>query len=907
MTSVEKIEIAAQYMSDNLDTLTQDKRGLLSQNILANLRSFVEAVAFKEYEDSLGVVLEDTYQNIEKANHYVQTKSSLNFLDKFHKFLQIVASHVVLDSENSERLMLKYYEYLLKIKIHLRDSHGIRVLGNLYKFPRDIDPKFNEYYSKISLKVDRYTQPRNNGERHDRYYIHKIKPVIIDEQIFYEVTLTMANDFASKFDRIIAFSKHDIIDNYAIDATLVDTYINIYDRNMPIKIIKDWDVAIRKCEFENFYKLLGQDKKINTHTKEYLQLMQFIKRTGLSLSDLVALDDLYYNEYKNEITADCKSIVIFEMLDLVRKIIINNHSGCNVLKYLLFIMNNKIIKHQFSRESCDLLSNLYLNVKCKPFDEMPFVTSLVSHNPRGIDIFKSIGIEQHLCEMPVRKIKYNLENNGKLYTHKDELVSFKNLDELIKLYNNSLYWRHQSRAIDSYKDFYYLRGYEEDALNILKNLKDITNEGIQDYEKSFNSWLQESSYVIDCVEKQKILTNMFSKSKLAMIYGAAGTGKTTLINHISNFFADKEKIFLTNTNPAKNNLRRKVNAPSCEFSTITNYLALYTSRETDILIIDECSTVGNKDMIDILNRTNFKLLILVGDVYQIESITFGNWFRMAKYFVPKQAIHELTTPYRSDNQQLITFWNKVRNLDDDIAEHIARNRYSAPLDESIFTQPTSEEIILCLNYDGLYGINNINRFLQAGNKNKAFNWGIGTYKVGDPILFNDNQRFAPVIYNNLKGTILDIEVIENKIRFDIEIDTVLNALDVEDLDLALIENKKKDKSTIRFFVNMYKSNDEDDQLAEKNLVPFQVAYAVSIHKAQGLEYDSVKVIITREIEELITHNIFYTAITRSKNKLKIYWSPECQKKILQSFKDQSKDVKDIFVFGGKFQLKANKF
>lgn len=264
--------------------------------------------------------------------------------------------------------------------------------------------------------------------------------------------------------------------------------------------------------------------------------MQFIKRTGLSLSDLVALDDLYYNEYKNEITVDCKSIVIFEMLDLARKIIINNHSGCNVLKYLLFIMNNKIIKHQFSRESCDLLSNLYLNVKCKPFDEMPFVTSLVSHNPRGIDVFKSIGIEKHLCEMPARKIKYNLENNGKLYTHKDELVSFKNLDELIKLYNDSLYWKHQTRAIDSYRDFYYLRGYEEDALNILNHLKEITKEGIQDYEKSFNSWLQESSYAIDCVEKQKILTNMFSKSKLAMIYGAAGTGKTTLINHISNFF-----------------------------------------------------------------------------------------------------------------------------------------------------------------------------------------------------------------------------------------------------------------------------------------------------------------------------------------------------------------------------------
>lgn len=42
----------------------------------------------------------------------------------------------------------------------------------------------------------------------------------------------------------------------------------------------------------------------------------------------------------------------------------------------------------------------------------------------------------------------------------------------------------------------------------------------------------------------------------------------------------------------------------------------------------------------------------------------------------------------------------------------------------------------------------------------------------------------------------------------------------------------------------------------RTIVPFQIAYAVSIHKAQGLEYDSVKIVITDEVEELVTHNIF---------------------------------------------------
>jgi ATP-dependent exoDNAse (exonuclease V) alpha subunit len=43
---------------------------------------------------------------------------------------------------------------------------------------------------------------------------------------------------------------------------------------------------------------------------------------------------------------------------------------------------------------------------------------------------------------------------------------------------------------------------------------------------------------------------------------------------------------------------------------------------------------------------------------------------------------------------------------------------------------------------------------------------------------------------------------------------------------------------------------------------------------------------------MITHNIFYTAITRAKEKLKIYWTPEAEKKVLNGFKkpDSNEDV-----------------
>ena len=50
-----------------------------------------------------------------------------------------------------------------------------------------------------------------------------------------------------------------------------------------------------------------------------------------------------------------------------------------------------------------------------------------------------------------------------------------------------------------------------------------------------------------------------------------------------------------------------------------------------------------------------------------------------------------------------------------------------------------------------------------------------------------------------------------------------------------------------------------------------------------MEYDSVKVIIPNSNSEKITHGIFYTAITRAKKRLKIYWSAETMDKIVKSF------------------------
>ena len=306
-------------------------------------------------------------------------------------------------------------------------------------------------------------------------------------------------------------------------------------------------------------------------------------------------------------------------------------------------------------------------------------------------------------------------------------------------------------------------------------------------------------------------------------------------------------------------------------------------------------------MRNLLKKASFGALILVGDVFQIESIRFGNWFYIIKSFLPESSVIELTEPWRAkNNNDLLQLWDKVRNLEEDIDEHIVQNNYSTRLDDSIFDHSEDDEIILCLNYDGFYGINNINRFLQESNGSAPVTWGVHVYKINDPILFNESNRFGSVIHNNLKGKILDIQTSKGSIQFDIQIDKPISELDIRSYDdIELLDSVKEGTSIIRFSVNTLRSTDEDDDESASDIVPFQVAYAVSIHKAQGLEYDSVKVVITNETEEKISHNIFYTAITRAKKKLKIYWTPETQQKIISGL-EQKYNKKDAQLLRSKF-------
>lgn len=322
------------------------------------------------------------------------------------------------------------------------------------------------------------------------------------------------------------------------------------------------------------------------------------------------------------------------------------------------------------------------------------------------------------------------------------------------------------------------------------------------------------------------------------------------------------------------------------------------------MFVDECSTIDNRTMKGLLEKIGEgTLLVLAGDIYQIESIDFGNWFYYAKDVIETDgASIELLNTWRTEKEELKSLWDEVRRIDPIITEKLAMDApFSDDIGKGILVSEDDDEIILCLNYDGKFGLNNINLYFQNANmKSEAYSWAEWTFKVGDPVIFLDTKR-SSLLYNNLKGRIADISKSETTITFTLDIDIVLTERQCRDESFEFID--VTDNGT-KIRLEVIASDDEvmSDEDRIKTIVPFQIAYAASIHKAQGLEYKSVKIIIPAYNADKISHSIFYTAITRAKEKLKIYWSAETMQNIVSGFAKDKSEQRTLSMIKNKLGL-----
>ena len=257
MNILNQIKNIDKNICENIDkNLILNDRGFLSQNILSQLRNLVEHCSMyinlrlNGLDDNIS--LEEAKNKIPSIPKNISNISKeFRFITKFHDLIQITESHYTHDKNNSERLILKYYEYMLRLKKLCIEEFNLRILSNLHKFPLELDKNLDEYYEKILLKLNQIGDFGLTNQKviRNRYYVWKVKPIFVKEEIFYEITLTNATDNVSKFNRIVAFSKTSINSNYAIKAALYKTDILIQNKSMPILLISDVEVSIRPCEF----------------------------------------------------------------------------------------------------------------------------------------------------------------------------------------------------------------------------------------------------------------------------------------------------------------------------------------------------------------------------------------------------------------------------------------------------------------------------------------------------------------------------------------------------------------------------------------------------------------------------------------------------------------------------------
>ena len=852
--------------------------------------------------------------NLQLAWELSILSAETRYLCMFYKGLSYVGIRVPGEGQ-SERLMVKYYDFLWRIRKFLKENCELDVLKNLENFLDYKDELDKEYYELVATAIGTLSAS-SASVTPSRYYVQKKTPFFVGSQRYYEVTLQLAGIYATKFNRITAYTQQDISTSYSVKIAYENVRVDLWGVETNIKVITNWQVSIDPKCLNQLGKIIGCGTKVSSNHGEFAALMGFLTRSGMTFLELIDLKEIKCTEIVDDIFKGTNTHMLQELIMTLQRSFSaasEQRRGKNVVRFLLRELREesfeRVMPNNFN--SKQLSEDILLAGSCFPFDKNPFISNLpnsrTSDSKSVRELIEVAGREEMMSARPYLKIKSMISETGELYFDLKDVAEENEIDR----FNNRLDSWEIKNGFTIKKDDgrVYIDSYEQDSLFILSWLLQASrrgNPGQKNFNQSYINGEKQRGFSFTDPLKEKALQGVFVNSQILLIYGAAGTGKTTLIEYISNLMSDQNKLFLTKTHTALQNMKRRIkNTPNCEFVSIDSFTRKVNLAEYDLIFVDECSTIDNRTMCKFLGRVNSgAFLVLAGDIHQIESIEFGNWFFYAKKIIKVHGANvELVSTWRTNDENLIGLWDEVRARGQIISERLAMDGpYSENIGPNMLEKKAEDEIVLCLNYDGKFGLNNINNYFQSANhQSEAYTWAEWTYKVGDPILFNDNKRF-PMLYNNLKGRIVEITKYENRISFVLDVFTSLTKKSVEGYDLDFIEaNLGITRLRLTVYAFDEAAAEVDETIRMRSVVPFQLAYAVSIHKAQGLEYDSVKVVIPSVNAEKITHGIFYTAITRAKKYLKIFWSPETMDAVLKSFEENDPGHKSLGIVKSKLR------
>ncbi|MBQ6216328.1 MAG: AAA family ATPase [Erysipelotrichaceae bacterium] len=459
-------------------------------------------------------------------------------------------------------------------------------------------------------------------------------------------------------------------------------------------------------------------------------------------------------------------------------------------------------------------------------------------------------------------------NSGDIYITYEKLLSLfeyygtiDNIDEIIDRCIEKNYLVRFDDKIYLYND-YYDEVYISDFINHFDGGLEVEDERVEE-----DIRMLEDKLSISYHEIQKEAIFRFFSNSISIIVGGPGTGKTTMIKALSEIFKQLYPFGnLIVTAPTGRAAKRINEICDVESKTIHSLLKWNKENNTfiynvenpliyDTLIIDEFSMVDNSLFASLLKACGrVKKICIIGDNNQLPSIRPGNLLNDL-IDSGKIPVTLLEHNYRqSKGNEIIALAADIRNNDVDLKRFenditffdIRHDRFDlvSLIKEDIKEGYMLDEIqVLAPMYKGEWGIDSLNYSLQEAFNpkdpyKKEKKSGKYIYRENDKILQLKNRPNDDV-YNG------DIGILE----------------DIDDKEKSLMVNYS---GTYVF----YPFEELDD---------ISLAYALSVHKAQGSEYQAVYFIFNRNNYHMLNRNLIYTAISRAKKKLVIIGSQELLK------------------------------